>query len=357
MNKSFPKRLCRACLLWVGLLMMPLGAGAQRDFRIMTYNVENLFDTLQSHRYEDADFTPAGSHRWNTSRYWKKLGQLERVIAAAGGASPVDVVGLVEVEHAGVVNDLLKNTSLARLGYDFRITCGKDARGINVALLFQPERFRPYHVQHLHFDVPHNEPALRDALLVEGVVPTGDSLSLFLVHFPSRRGGVAASELRRRKAAQGLRCAIDSVMRQRPEAKLVVMGDFNATIADDCLCRTLGVDTIGTQAGFSDKDLVEASSMERRNASVEGTYYYQGYWDMIDHIFVGRSMLREDSGLKVSAGGWQIFDHPMLLEWRRSYEQQVCVPFRTYLGPHYHGGISDHLPLILHLTLDYKATF
>ena len=112
----------------------------------MEYNVENLFDTLHAPGCQDSDFTPEGSHHWNTLRYWGKLGRLARVIAGVGGATPPDLGALAEVENDSVLSHLTRRTSLSLLGYEYIITRSADVRGINVALLYQPYRFRPVSV-------------------------------------------------------------------------------------------------------------------------------------------------------------------------------------------------------------------
>lgn len=113
--------------------------GKAQTFRVMTYNVENLFDTLHDAGFNDEEFLPGSNRRWNSPRYWGKQQKLARTIAAAGGAVPVDLVALCEVENDTVVNHLCRRTILRRLDYAYLVTQSKDARGIDVALLYQRE--------------------------------------------------------------------------------------------------------------------------------------------------------------------------------------------------------------------------
>ena len=158
---------------------IPIAVGAQERFRIMEYNVENLFDTIPDPEKNDRDFLPSGNQHWTSGRYWSKQGLLARVIAGAGGDSPIELVGLVEVENDTVLAHLTRRTSLARLGYDFLITNGPDERGIDVALLYQPNRFRPICREDLRVQLGEGIRPTRDVLFVEGLLPTLDTLSVF----------------------------------------------------------------------------------------------------------------------------------------------------------------------------------
>ena len=73
---------------------LPTYAQPRSALRVMEYNVENLFDTLHATGHQDIEFTPKGDHQWNSARYWAKLSRLSKVIAAVGGATPVDLVAL-----------------------------------------------------------------------------------------------------------------------------------------------------------------------------------------------------------------------------------------------------------------------
>ena len=210
----------RNFLFLVALLSVtfPIAVDAQERFRIMEYNVENLFDTIPDPVKNDRDFLPQGNLRWTSERYWFKQGRLARVIAGAGGDVPIELVGLVEVENDTVLAHLTRHTSLARLGYEYLITNGPDERGIDVALLYQPNRFRPVYREDLRVQLGEGVRPTRDVLFVEGLLPTLDTLSIFVAHFPSRRGGKQMTEAYRLQVAQVIRHKVDSIQRCRPEA-------------------------------------------------------------------------------------------------------------------------------------------
>lgn len=370
----------RNFLFLVALLSVaiPIAVGAQERFRIMEYNVENLFDTIPDPEKNDRDFLPLGNQHWTSGRYWSKQGLLARVIAGAGGDSPIELVGLVEVENDTVLAHLTRRTSLARLGYDFLITNGPDERGVDVALLYQPNRFRPICREDLRVQLGEGVRPTRDVLFVEGLLPTLDTLSVFVAHFPSRRGGKQMTDAYREKVAQVIRHKVDSIQQCRTEALIVIMGDLNDEVQDASLRETLRVveatsfsqqtgEDVGRVASLrASSDTVTASNVastflvapqllydlsprSEEFPSVEGTYFYQGSWEKIDHIIVSSALLYTTAPLTCCSPFCRILTSPFLLEQDdRTFPSQYR-PKRMYKGTYYSGGISDHLPLLLEL--------
>ena len=335
----------------------PFTGGAQERFRIMEYNVENLFDTIPDPVKNDHDFLPDGNNKWTSSRYWTKQGRLARVIAAAGGATPVELVGLVEVENDTVVAHLTQRTSLARLGYDYLITNSPDVRGIDVALLYQPSRFLPIHREDLRVKMNEGERPTRDVLLVEGLLPTLDTLSVFVAHFPSRRGGKQATDVHRRNAALVIRQKVDSIQNVRSGALIVIMGDMNDEVQDVSLRETLRV--VDAEEYLADEHiskhdaqmLCDLPSHCEENPNVKGTYNFQGTWSKIDHIIVSPALLRTTSPLHCSHPFSNILAFPFLFEHDETSVPAYFRPNRMYKGNYYNRGISDHLPLLVEMIL------
>ena len=123
------------------LTLFSLPSQGQTDFRVMSYNVENLFDTKDDPLTADNDFLPSGNRHWTPGRLYHKLQQLAKVITAAGEWSTPALVGLCEVENDSVLVRLLNTTPLRRQHYRYCMTHGQDTRGINVALLYQRDKF------------------------------------------------------------------------------------------------------------------------------------------------------------------------------------------------------------------------
>lgn len=315
-------------------------AQPDRRFRAMWWNVENLYDTLHDANCDDYEFLPTAPRRWNHYRYWRKQGDLAKIILAAGGLTPVDLIGLGEVENDSVIYDLCRRTRLARLGYETIVSRSRDLRGIDLALLYQPENFRP--IAHQQWEVAYDslrERPTRPILHIAGRTMTGDTLDVLLAHFPSRRGGVAATEPYRLRAAQLVVDRIDSLAQCRSRLQVLMMGDLNDEPRNASLRRILAQRLTLLSA--------HARALPQKdNDDISGTYFFQQRWSRIDHILVSPSLLRTANPLHTAAHHCHIFAFPLLLEENQHHRHQ---PRRTYRGPHYHGGISDHLPLLLGL--------
>lgn len=335
--------LVAVCLL-CGIAARPAAAQTAR-FRVMTYNVENLFDTCHDAGRDDCEFLPDAVRRWTGQRYRFKLDRICRVLAAAGGDMPVDLVALCEVENDTVVRDLCERTLLNRLGYRYVVTDCPDPRGIDVALLYQPERFQPFVRSDIRLPLVPGERPLRDVLHVGGLLPTGDTLDVLVCHLPSRRGGTREAELRRRRSARALRRAADSIRACRCRPSLLLMGDFND--GSDCpsLSKSLGTRPVSDDMSSDTSALYVLSAGLKARDGIRGTYKYRGVWNMLDQIIAGGVLFDAQAPFRVRRGSCRIFVPAFLTEPDGVYGG--VRPRRTYLGTAYVGGFSDHLPLIL----------
>lgn len=287
---------------------------------IVFWNVENYFDPFNDPLKNDDEFTPSAERHWTWRRFEAKRDGLAQTIVAAAdetGELPA-LVGLAEVENRFVMSQLVHKTMLSDLGYDFVHRESPDERGIDAALLYRKDIFRVVEVDSLRV----GGFATRDILYVKvgcrGTPGMTELLHVFVVHFPSKRGGAQASKGRREMALAVLEHVVDSLLADNPAQPIVVMGDFNDTEA--CV------------------DGLSVPSCDNPPAA-PGTLKYHGRWEQIDWFCVSPAL---DTMARM-----QIFAAPFLLEpdaaWLGS------KPRRTYIGPRYNGGLSDHLPIILKL--------
>ena len=336
---------------------------------VMFWNVECLFDPFDDPLKNDDEFTAGALRHWTWSRFEKKRdGIVQTIMAVADqtGELPA-LVGLAEVENRMVVSQLVRKTLLEELGYGYIHRESPDERGIDVALLYRKDCFRPLAVDSLRIpgivtrdilyvkmrrlsqigthagDLSHRTPvpaqvvndtigAAPSVSPVNGssVIPGSDreSVHVFVVHFPSKRGGARASDGRRQAALGVLERAVDSLLRIDPASRILVMGDFN-----EAAITVSGLAAPPFAALPAAQPTVVAASTPAQSAA-PGTIKYHGRWEQIDHFFVSPSM----------DGQMQIFAPPFLLEDDPAY--LGSKPRRTYVGPRYHGGLSDHLPII-----------
>lgn len=316
---------------------------ARQRMRIMEWNVENLFDTLHCEGRQDLEFTPSGSRQWTSPRYFSKLSHIARAIAAAGGDTPCDIVALAEVENDSVTHHLTRRTKLWRMGYEYIMASTSDVRGICVALLYQPRRFRPVSIDTLRFKpLKENMRPTRDALHVAGKTVTGDTLDIIVCHWPSRRDGKRSQHFRER-VARDIRNFCDSLFSTRANPYVVITGDFNTWYPERSIAKDLGASP--PDSATSPHSLYILSLRLHARDGIEGTYKYQGEWNRLDHFIASGTLLGGQGALRTSEDKCVIADLPFLLEKEKS--GNGTRPYRTFLGTYYHGGYSDHLPLVL----------
>ena len=291
----------------------------------MELNCENLFDTRRESLKNDVEFLPDGSYRWTPYRYWAKLNHLGQEIVAQSNPIP-DFVAMCEVENDSVMFDLTKRSLLRNAGYEYVMTSSPDERGIDVALLYQPASFALLHSHSIRIKpLPDTRPT-RDILYASGLIITGDTLHVFVVHAPSRWGGEQASRPYRLQVANRLAVAVDSIYAISRDAKIIVAGDFN-DYADSPALKYL-----------YQHHLINISHDARGNHGAKATYRWHGEWRSLDQIMCSPTMAAAKQKC-------QIGDLPFLLEDDEKYGGKK--PYRTYLGPRYLGGSSDHLPLLV----------
>ena len=198
------------------------------DYRILFYNVENLFDTTHDSLKNDAEFLPQGKKYWTWKKYQDKCSKIGKIIMAVGGWELPEIVGLCEIENKKTLNGILYSTSLKKANYKIIHKESPDHRGIDVALLYQADRFFPIDTAFLELIyTKSNYSTTREILYVKGVTHTDDTLHLFVNHWPSRWGGQLESEHKRISAALLLRKKVDSIFINNNKAKIIIMGDFN----------------------------------------------------------------------------------------------------------------------------------
>lgn len=289
-------------------------------------NCENLFDCHHDSLKQDTDFLPEGQKHWTTAKYWKKLNGIGQTILSCSNDLP-DVVVLCEVENDTVMRDLTRRSLLRNAGYEYLMTQSPDVRGLDVALLYQPATFHPLCYETIEVPAtPKGMRPSRDILYVKGITRTRDTLHVFAVHAPSRRGG--------ERKSRPFRLQANSVLAQHVRAvcpgQVIVMGDFN------------DYDTSETLQTIEQLGLVNVTKSLQGKHGVGGTYRYQGKWRSLDHILVSEK-------LRLMVDSAYINDAAFLLE--EEPQQGGLRPKRTYRGRRYQHGYSDHLPLVVRFRL------
>jgi len=331
-----------------------ISEGNGKRFRLIFYNLENAFDTLDDGYSGDDTFLPGGSRGWTPYRYWKKIRGLYQVMVAAGGWESPDLIGVCEVEHQHVLDDLIHHTPLSKYAYRILHKDSPDPRGMDVAALYQPARFQL--IAHRFLPVSRQGQSLptRDILYIKGLVEHEDTLHVFFNHWPSKWQGALKTQTKRNRAAAILRKHIDSLYSKEPNARIVAAGDFNDPPEAESLTRHLKAHK---PTGKAEKQMLYNLSFNWKTLAI-GTQKYRAHWQLLDQIIVSGNLLlagqkhstspkEQQQGLYTSENLARIFAPGFLLTNDEHFTG--TKPFRTYTGYRYTGGFSDHLPVILDL--------
>lgn len=303
---------------------------AQRPIKIMSYNVENLF-------------LPNNRPNWGHKRYAHKLNQIARVITAVGEWENVPLVGICEIENDSVVHHLLTRTPLRNSLYKYFITTGSDSRGINIALLYQRDKFKPFgNSEYVVVDSKEKSRTTRNLLHVWGkFIDSADMIDIFVCHFPSRYGGEKESESFRLDAATVLKQKCDSINQIRHEARIIIMGDFNDSPHNKSMTDILLLPDDGVK-------LINLFS--KNSSSYSGSHKYRNEWNQLDQILVSANLMDTTSATYVKPNSAVNFMATFLLVSDKTWGFER--PFRSFHGFKYEGGFSDHLPVVMDLMLN-----
>ncbi|WP_163707800.1 endonuclease/exonuclease/phosphatase family protein [Mangrovibacterium lignilyticum] len=320
---------------WLVLIVVLFFVSCQsgKEFRhltVVSYNVENLFDTIDDPHTRDNEFLPEGDKKWTSERYEKKLNDIARVLTAINPDDLPEIIGLTEVENRQVLDDLVNTDAMVPGDYQIVHQDSPDKRGIDVALLYRPVEFN-----FISFEAIPVDPgfATRDILHVHGTFKKED-FHFFVNHWPSRIGGLEKSEPNRLVVAETLKAKVDEVLADDPDAHIVIIGDMNDEPQNKSLKEVLG-------AGIPDSDLALVNLMMPLALEKKGTYNYRGNWNMLDNLVVSSNLL-DKKGFQVSPATGYIFREAWM---EYTNKEQEVSPNRTYGGPNYYGGVSDHFPV------------
>lgn len=292
------------------------------ELSIMFWNLENFYDSVnQGVNESDQEFSSNGARRWTRKRMLTKCRAIAKTIyyvAETKGRMP-DIFAMAEVENQKVVSSLVFETMLKRSGYNIVHYDSPDPRGIDVALIYRRETLK------LHSSKPCRIEGLltRDILLTQFYTTTGDSIALFSLHFPSKYGG-EESVGKREESVRRL-CALSDSLRSAGWQSQIAVGDYNEEPSAPVF--------VPLEKHFACK----AKELAR---SGYGTIRFNGEWQLIDLCYVSPSLNSKCS--------MEILRLPFLLTKDTAHPGEK--PLRTYSGPRYLAGISDHLPILINIS-------
>ncbi len=338
-------------ILLTGLFAVLLAAGfAQKPYKVVFYNFENLFDTINDPGVNDTEFTPEGPKKWNSYKYNKKIGNLERVlfdIASADQDFPI-VIGVSEIENRSVMEDVIATPKLAKGNYRIVHFDSPDARGVDVGFYYRPDVFKLEGSAAVPFHMPDNPDfRTRDFVTMWGTIE-GEPFYFVVCHWPSRLGGQAASAPKRLAAATRVRELVDSVQQANPATKVVVMGDLNDDATDRSIVECLGAKGKLNEVTYGDMFNPFIAMLK----AGYGSLAYRDDWNLFDNIIVSENLATGSTGeLKLQRVGdtkfyGGIFRRPYMIQKEGQYKG---YPLRTFVGNNFQCGFSDHLPVYIYI--------
>ena len=336
------------CAFILALLVFCLGvsrvsAQEQQAYKVGLvgfYNLENLFDTIDDPNKNDEEFLPNGANQWNTEKYTTKLHNMAYAISTIGtdwSPDGVAILGVSEIENRTVLEDLVAQPELADRHYQVVHYESPDRRGVDVGLLYNPKYFKLMSSKSYRTVVP-NQPEFitRDQLLVSGLFD-GEMMHFIVMHWPSRFGGEKRSLPGRKAAATLCRHIADSIMREDPNAKIIMMGDFNDYPDNRSVTEYL-------RASGNMKDLRDGeffNPMYELHKKGYGTNYYRDVPGVLDQTVITPGLLPTDYSTYQFKNA-KVHNKEFLKQHGGRYNG---FPFRTFAGGAWAGGYSDHFPV------------
>ncbi len=315
---------------------------------LMTFNVENLFDTVDDENRDDETYLPisakgTAAHKakcawierevWrNQCLYWDwsetvlktKLERIAEAIEQVNGGLGPDVIAFQEVENIRVLERLRKEHLGAANYLPAILIEGQDNRGIDVAFLSR----LPLVAEPVLHPIPFTgfpDKRVRDTrgiLQADFALPNGDVLTGFAVHFPAPYHPFAMREQAYEFLA-GLKATLP------PGRHAFAAGDFNTTRSEIASRKTLA------RLVRPDWQVVHEFGCD----DCRGTNYYapDDSWSFLDTILF-------------ASDEWQIRPGSVAIANQAPHQTtRQGTPSRFRLGEM--TGVSDHWPVVVTIEL------
>jgi hypothetical protein len=335
-------------LIAIWLATTPPANAQKKNYQVSAiafYNFENLFHPEDDPYKNDDEFTPNGAYHYTNETYQAKLHNLATVLPQIGTDKTPDgaaIIGAAEIENGQVLTDLCNQPEIKGRNYKYVWFEGSDPRGIDVALLYNPKYFSVLSSRSITVDIggKGGKEQTRDVLFVSGIF-AGDTIHVLVNHWPSRRGGKAATAGKRAIVAQLNKNISDSLLSVNAHSKVFIMGDLNDDPVDKSVLVVLG----------AKKDKTTTSLKSLYNPWIDfyrqgiGTLGYNDSWNLFDQVMVSGALLDKKQI------GWQyykaeIFKKNFMIENVGRYKG---YPHRSFSGTTWINGYSDHLPVLIYL--------
>ncbi|WP_413584560.1 endonuclease/exonuclease/phosphatase family protein [Bdellovibrio sp. HCB274] len=327
---------------------------ADDEVSVMSFNVENLFDTVKTPGHNDETYLPASQKKrdaklrsacvanndsayrqneclstdWDEHSLEKKLENLSKVILDVDGKGP-DNLMIMEIESDVVLKQL--NQALAPAKYITEVIIdGPDKRGINLAFL---SRFPLVGKPVLH-PIPWKGKkeedqkwmeASRRILEVTVKAPNGDPITFLAAHFPSQANPTYWRE-------QIANFAVELIKAKGPNAMVVFGGDLNISAEEESSAHIFR-DILSKGGAVS--HLVGCKDCP-------GTHNYRGSWSFLDAHVYSPALLADGTG------SYQMLPQTIdVIRYNPLHLKKGKYPKRWDYDEM--TGVADHFPLYVRL--------
>ncbi len=321
-----------------------LFAQKENTIAVGFYNLENYYDTINDPKVNDDEFTPDGANAYSGKVFIKKVDNLATGISQMGMDKTINglsILGVAEIENADVLKVLCNHPKLKARNWKVVHFQGPDERGVDCGLLYNPALFKVIAATSLTVPVDSGDRPTRDVLYVVGNMD-GETVHVFVNHWPSRRGGESATREKRKTAAGVSKHVIDSLMKLDPFTKVIDMGDLN----DDPINASI-TEVLATKWKIED---VKKGGLYNPWTSFYkkgiGTTAYQDTWGIFDQIIISYGFLSKTAG-RLQYKESEIFNKNFMVE---KFGQYKGYPKRSYSNGVWNDGYSDHYPTIVYFT-------
>ena len=328
------------------LILLSISIHAQKNDTLFVafWNQENFFDAIDDPDKRDEEFLPSGGKEWTDERLDIKENHHARIIRSMNNNKGPDLLGVCEVEHESVLDSMISKY-LDDKNYKVAYLESPDNRGIDNGLIYDADKFDVLSVEG---DTVHLSDGWPTRLILKVRLLTKHNITLivYVNHWPSRRGGEEKSEPNRVKAAETLRKSVDKDFENNPNAKIIIIGDFNDEPGNNSILKTLMAHPVYCDSVPAGNEM--NSSAQLFNLSYKayedglGTYKYRDDWNLLDQVIVSSDLL-VGNNIRYVCGSYEVYKPNTMVTHSGKYEG---APFPTYGGMRYLGGYSDHYPAI-----------
>lgn len=326
---------------------------APNEVSVMTFNVENLFDTLHDQGKEDYTYLPLAKKNtpevkaacekltnnhyrnecfemnWDEETLKVKMTNLAKVILDLDGGQGPDVLIMAEVENERVLKILSENYLQAAKYKNIILIEGPDNRGIDVAVMTRLDVIGKPELHKVDWKPQAGDNGevmnrLRGLLQVKVKLPDGTPLNIFSVHFPSQANPRHWREQ-----------SLDSLLRRLTEVKdkkelFIAGGDMNITAEEEA------------ETGFFSKKAANVGLVSHLVGckTCEGSHSYRRSWSFLDVMIFSPTFNSADN----NPNKWVLEkDSIDVIRYNPVHVNKYKAPIR--FSEEKKSGVSDHFPL------------